>query len=145
MELVLWMGGVLGLSIVGQLLAALPATLFLRREKWISETELAQIAPEKARLMALFQYLLLGWAGMYVIAFSVMLSVAPNTLLVILSFLMLFFLWMYLPVGFLELVAGVSVRFAPRLSVTIGARTIGAGITRLTITAAVFGAVALTP
>lgn len=141
---------VIGLFVGSILLAfylvLLPPRLFLRDEPWLTEEQFLEAVPGKAWCRHTPAIAALSAFPTYVILCLTVHSTCSNTAPLILGFLPLFFLWIYVPVGIIELLAGVSVlvpiggRGRGQPGYIAGPRVVRAGAFRLGVTAVVLTA-----
>src|SRR5262245_26296268 len=141
-EGLLWLAAWIGGPLLGQYLSLLPATLFLRGEAWKTEEELRQQGGGPALALRVLTPWLIGWVLPFGIVFFGAMAASPNKLPLALALPLLFVLWMYVPIGLLELVARVSVQLGEGsrgglLAVSSG-RAPRAGAFRLCLTAGVW-------
>src|SRR5262245_11633229 len=143
LALLLFLGGMVGSILLAVYLVLLPPRLFLRGERWLTEKEFREVAPGKAWCRHL--PLVAGLAGfvLHVTGFLIVRATCTNTVVLMLGFLPLFFLWIYIPVGVVELMAGVSVlvpvgRHAGEAQFIAAPQAVRAGALRLCLTAVVF-------
>jgi hypothetical protein len=109
LALILFLGGMVGSILLAVYLILLPPRLFLRDERWLTEEEFRQAAPAKAWCRHLPMIAALAAFPTYAILFFVVKSTCTNGLALLMGMVPLFFLWIYVPVGVVELTAGVSV------------------------------------
>src|SRR5262245_34142310 len=145
LALLLFVGGMVGGILLAVYLCLLPPRLFLRDQRWLTETEFREAAPAKAWCRHL--PVVAGVAGfvLHVTGFLIVRATCRNAAVLMLGFLPLFFLWIYVPVGVVELMAGVSVlvpvgRHAGGAQFIVARQAVRAGALRLFFTAVVFAA-----
>jgi hypothetical protein len=135
-----------GCIVAAAYLCLLPPSLFLRGERWLTEEEFRAAVPGKAWCRYLPPVALVGGFLLHVIFFLIVRATCTNPLALTAGFLPLAFLWIYVPVGIVEVTAGVSVLVAigrgrggdTRFIAASGA--VRAGVFRLCLTTAAFAA-----
>src|SRR4051794_10744634 len=105
----LFIGGMVGGILLAVSLCLLPPRLFLRGERWLTEKEFREAAPGKAWCRHLPAVATIAGFLLHVICFLIVRATCTNSAVLMLGFVPLFFLWIYVPVGVVELLAGVSV------------------------------------
>lgn len=139
----LFLGAIVGSILLAVYLCLLPPRLFMRGERWLTEQEFRAAAPGKAWCRHVPVVALVAGFLLHVAFFLFVRATCTNTLALMPGFLPLAFLWIYVPVGVVELLAGVSV-LVPIGRKTGEARFIaapgvaGAGAFRLGATAVAF-------
>src|SRR5262245_47089636 len=140
-----YLGGVVGAVLLAAYLCLLPPRLFLRGERWLTEKEFREAAPGKAWCRHLPAVALVAGFVLHVISFLIVSATCTNAAALMPGFLSLFFLWIYVPVGIVELVAGVSVlvpvgRRSGEAQFLAAPQAVRAGTLRLCLTAVAFAA-----
>jgi len=143
---VLVIGIVIGGILLAVYLCLLPPRLFLRDERWLTEEEFREAAPGKAWCRHMPTIAVLVAFPTYVILFLSIQITCTNKAPMALAFVPLYFLWIYVPVGLVELIAGVSVLvpvgrgrgLQPRYIAS--PRAVRVGAFRLSVTAVVLAA-----
>lgn len=108
----LFFGGVVGSIIMALHLYGLPHQLFLRDARWLSGSEFCKAYPAQAWCRYVPAISLCFGFVTQVIFFVIVMSTCTNKMPMVFCFLPLYILWIQLPIGFVELVAGASV-FVP--------------------------------
>jgi hypothetical protein len=145
-QLLLFFAGVIGGVFLAVYFCLLPPRLFLRGERWLKEAEFLAAAPGKAWCRRVPMIAALVAFPTYVALFITVQATCRHPLVFMGAMLPLFFLWIYVPIGVVELTARVSV-LAPvgkmrgvGAEYMIGPGARRAGAFRLGITAAVLAA-----
>jgi hypothetical protein len=142
----LFLGGMVGGILLAAYLCLLPSQLFLRGERWLTEQEFREATPGKAWCRHLPPVAMVAGFLLHVSLFLIVRATSTNWAVLMLGFGPLFFLWIYVPVGVVELVAGVSVlvpagrRRGGEAQFIVAPQAVPAGAFRLCLTAVVFAA-----
>jgi hypothetical protein len=146
MLLVLFIGIVVGCILLAFYLCLLPPRLFLGDERWLTEKEFLEEFPGKAWCRHLPAVAIVGGFLLHVIFFLIVRATCTNKTALLPGFLPLFIMWIYVPVGIIELLAGVSVLVpigrgrGGETRFIAAPRAVRAGALRLCLTAVVFAA-----
>src|SRR5262245_41041598 len=105
----LFLGALVGSILSAGYLCLLPPRLFLRGERWLTEQEFREAAPGKAWCRHLPTVAMVAGFLLHGIVFLIVRAACTNWAALMLGFVPLFFLWIYVPIGVVELTAGVSV------------------------------------
>lgn len=138
---ILFLGTLVGGILLSVLLCLLPPRLFLRGEPWLTEDEFLAAAPEKAWCRHTPTIAAVTAFPTYVALFLSVQFTCTNKAPFAMAFLPLYFLWIYVPVGIIEVFAGVSVLVpigrarGPQPRYIAGRRAVQAGAFRLAVTA----------
>jgi hypothetical protein len=136
-------GILVGSIVLAVHLCLLPPKLFLRDQRWLTEEEFRSAAPAKAWCRHVPTIAVLVAFPTYVILFVCVQLTCNNKEPLMVGFVPLFFLWIYVPVGVVELTTGVSVLVpigrgrGQQAQYMMGPQAVRAGIFRLAVTAAV--------
>jgi hypothetical protein len=145
LAILLLVGTLVGGVLLAMYLCLLPPKVFLRGEPWLTEEQLREVAPGKAwcrHLPASVAIMFPTYVGLFLAVQYTCNNQAP----MLLAFVPLYFLWLYVPVGLVELLAGVSVLVPVGRSrstkpvYVVGPRVARAGAFRLAVTGAVLTA-----
>ena len=140
------LGGMVGGILLAVYLCLLPPRLFLPGERWLTEKEFREAAPGKAWCRHLPAVATVAGFLLHVILFLIVQATCTNTAALTLGFVPLFFLWIYVPVGVVELMAGVSVlvpvgrRSGGEARFIVAPQAVRAGALRLCLTPVAFAA-----
>jgi hypothetical protein len=137
-------------ALVGSILLAiylclLPPRMFLRGERWLTESEFREAAPAKVWCRHVPAIALIAGFLLHVSFFLFVRATCTNSAVLMVGFLSLAFLWIYVPVGVVELLAGVSVlvpvgRGLGEAQFIAAPSAVRAGAFRLSATALAFAA-----
>jgi len=140
---ILFFGIFVGSILVAVFLCLLPPKLFLRDAPWQTEEEFLAAAPAKAWCRHTPAIAALVGFPTYLLLFLSVQFTCSNTLPLLVAMVPLYFLWLYVPVGVIEMIAGVSV-LVPigrarglKPGYISGPRAVQAGVFRLGVTAAI--------
>jgi|ERR1051326_1267054 hypothetical protein len=106
---VLFVGALIGSILLAVYLCLLPPRLFLRGERWLTEQEFRETVPGKIWCRHVPAIALVSGFVLHVAFFLFVRATCTNSAALMVGFLPLFFLWVYVPVGVVELIAKVSV------------------------------------
>jgi hypothetical protein len=140
----LFIGGMVGGVVLAAYLCLLPPRLFLHGEQWLTEKEFRAASPDKAWCRHLPAVALVAGFLLHMIVFLIVRATCTNGAALLLGFVPLFFLWIYVPVGVVELLAGVSVlvpvgqRSGGEARFIAAPQAVRAGAFRLCLTAVAF-------
>ena len=143
---VLFIGIMVGPILVAVYLILLPPRLFLRDQPWLTEEQFLAAAPGKAWCRHTPAIAIVVAFPTYVILWLTVQFTCNNTLPFLVAFLPLYFMWIYVPVGVVELISGVSVLVpvgrmrGAKPAYIAGPRAVRAGAFRLGITAVILAA-----
>jgi hypothetical protein len=140
----LFIGILVGAIVLAAHLCLLPPRLFLRDERWLTEKEFREVNPGKAWCRHVPAVAMVAGFLLHVTFFLIVRATCTNGATLMVGFLPLAFLWIYVPVGVVEMVVGVSVLVPigrgrggdARFIAAPGA--VRAGVCRLGLTAVVF-------
>ena len=107
--ILLFLGALVGSILLAVYLCLLPPQLFLRGERWLTEKEFREAVPGKEWCRHVPAIALVAGFLLHVAFFLLVRGTCTNTAALMFGFLPLGFLWIYVPVGVVELMAGVSV------------------------------------
>jgi hypothetical protein len=105
----LFLGALVGSVLLAIYMCLQPPRLFLRGERWLTEQEFRAAVPGKEWCRHVPAIALVAGFLLHVAFFLFVRATCTNTAALPVGFLPLFFLWIYVPVGAVELLAGVSV------------------------------------
>ena len=109
LAIVLFIGIVVGSVLLAVYLCLLPPRLFLRDQPWLTEAEFLQAAPGKAWCRHMPAIAAVVAFPTFVILFLTVQLTCTNKAPMVVGFVPLYFLLIYVPVGLVELMTGVSV------------------------------------
>jgi|SRR5581483_5022507 len=144
--ILLFLGLLVGPIVLAAHLCLLPGWIFLRDQRWLTEKEFREANPKKAWCRHMPAIAIVSGFLLHVSFFLTVRATCSNTVALMVAFLPLAFLWIYVPVGFVELLAGVSVlvpigrRRRADSEFIVAPAAVRAGAFRLCITALVFAA-----
>jgi hypothetical protein len=139
-------GTLVGSILLGVFLCLLPPRLFLRDAPWLTEEEFLATVPEKAWCRHTPAIAILVGFPTYLLLFLGVQFTCNNTLPFLVAMVPLYFMWIYVVVGVVEVISGVSVLVPVgrarglKAAYVAGPRAVRAGIFRLACTAVVLAA-----
>lgn len=142
----LFIGIIIGAIVAAAHLCLLPQRLFLRDERWLTKKEFREVNPGKAWCRHVPAIALVAGFLLHVTSFLIVHATSTSGATLMVGFLPLAFLWIYVPVGVVEMTVGVSVLVPVGRGRGGDARFIAvpgavkAGVCRLGLTALVFAA-----
>ena len=136
-----WIASIIGGVCLAAYLCLLPPRLFLQGKPWLTEEEFRQVAPEKAWCRHTRSIAVISAFPTFVLLFLTVQTTCTNKVPLMVAFLPLYFLWIYVPVGLIEMIAGVSVLVpvgrarGMEARYIVGSGAVWAGAFRLGVTA----------
>lgn len=138
-----WIASIVGGVCLAAYLCLLPPRLFLHGERWLTEEEFRQVAPAKSWCRHTRSIAVISAFPTFVLLFLTVQLTCTNKVPLLVAFVPLYFLWIYVPVGLIEMIAGVSVLVpvgrarGMEARYIVGPGAVWAGAFRLGVTAVV--------